>query len=230
MKSVGKFGKCCLLAFLLGGGGISIYADELESSLAKEADSKVLVFVGGEVGYGVAFLSATDNKTGGGKTTELRAPYGVVGGKIGIKKLFGEKQVVGLRGYVSYHYSNDGEYSSHQTAFNTEAIFNIGKRVGIYAGLGAGYVSNVAISSNNFANGTTTPQNQTTLINDPKGSGFVLPVNVGLEVALNTHHFVNLNVRAPSIAASERLGANADSSTTYSARNLLLTLGYTYQF
>ncbi len=217
------------IGFFTRGGG-NIYADELESSLAKEADSKVAVFVGGEVGYGVAFLSATNNSANGGKTTELRAPYGVVGGKIGIKKLFGEKQVVGLRGYVSYHYSNDGEYSSHQTAFNTEAVFNIGKRVGIYAGLGAGYVSNVAISSNNFANGTTTPNNQTTLINDPKGSGFILPVNVGFEVALNAHHFVNFNVRAPSIAASERLGEKAESSTTYSARNLLLTLGYTYQF
>ncbi|MGX2971573.1 outer membrane beta-barrel protein [Helicobacter sp. T3_23-1059] len=226
MKSVSR---CFLLAFLLGGGG-NIYADELESSLAKEADSKVAVFVGGEVGYGVAFLSATNNSAKG-KTTELRAPYGVVGGKIGIKKLFGEKQIIGLRGYVSYHYSNDGEYSSHQTAFNTEAVFNIGKRVGIYAGLGAGYASNVAISSNNFANGdTNAPKNQTTLINDPKGSGFILPVNVGFEVALNAHHFVNFNVRAPSIAASERLGKEAESSTTYSARNLLLTLGYTYQF
>ena len=227
MKSVSR---CFLLAFLLGGGG-NIYADELESSLAKEADSKVAVFVGGEVGYAMSFLSATNNSANGGKTTELRAPYGVVGGKIGIKKLFGEKQIVGLRGYVSYHYSNDGEYSSHQTAFNTEAVFNIGKRIGIYAGLGAGYASNVAISSNNFANGgTNTPKNQTTLINDPKGSGFILPVNVGFEVALNAHHFVNFNMRAPSIAASERLGEKAESSITYSARNLLLTLGYTYQF
>ena len=185
-----------------------------------------MVFVGGEVGYAMSFLSATNNSTNGGKTTDLRAPYGVVGGKIGIKKLFGEKQIVGLRGYVSYHYSNDGEYSSHQTAFNTEAVFNIGKRIGIYAGLGAGYASNVAISSNNFASDTT----QTTLINDPKGSGFILPVNVGFEVALNAHHFVNFNMRAPSIAASERLGEKAESSITYSARNLLLTLGYTYQF
>lgn len=198
--------------------------DDTEAPQVKEKESQVRLFIGGEVGYAAAFLSTTDNANDA-TTSDFRVPYGVVGGKAGIMGFFGDKQRVGLRGYVSYHHSNDGEYYSHQTAFNTEVIWKLGRKFGIFAGLGVGYASNTALSSNNIG----ANQNQTTLVTDPKGSGFILPVNVGFEVALDAHHTISVNVRAPSVAASERLGA-ADATTTYSARNILLTLGYAYQF
>ncbi len=213
-----------LIALLLLGGG-AIYADDGEAVKA-EQESKLSLFIGGEIGYAAALLGTKDNAANGGTTSDFRVPYGVVGGKAGVIGFFGENKRTGLRGYVSYHYSSDGEYHSHQTAFNAEAIWKLGRKFGIYAGLGVGYASNASIKSSKI---DTTNGHNTTLITEPKGSGFILPVNIGFEVALDAHHTVSVNVRGSTIAASERLGATT-ATKTYSARNILLTLGYAYQF
>lgn len=214
-----------LIASLLLGGG-AIYADDVEA-VKTEQESKLSLFIGGEIGYAAALLGTKNNAANnGGTTSDFRVPYGVVGGKAGVIGFFGENKRTGLRSYVSYHYSSDGEYYSHQTAFNAEAIWKLGRKFGIYAGLGVGYASNASIESSNIG---TQPGHNTTLITEPKGSGFILPVNIGFEVALDAHHTVSVNVRGSTIAASERLGAT-NTTRTYSARNILLTLGYAYQF
>lgn len=223
------FSNLLVASLLLWGG--AVYADDddreaFNENIKAEQESKLSLFIGGEIGYAAALLGTTSNATNGATTSDFRVPYGVVGGKAGIIGFFGEKKRTGLRGYVSYHYSSDGEYYSHQTAFNAEAIWKLGRKFGIYAGLGVGYAHNASIESSNIA---TTSPNATTLITEPKGSGFILPVNIGFEVALDTHHTVSVNVRGSSIAASERLGAT-NGTTTYSARNILLTVGYAYQF
>ena len=201
------------------GGAVCAAEDEPQ----EPKQSKGSLFIGTEIGYGAAFLS-TDNGTT--TTSDFRVPYGVVGAKFGFIDYFGGN--VGLRGYTSYHYSSDGEYYTHQAAFNTEVIWKLGRKFGIYAGLGVGYAHNAALSSSNV-NGAQ--QNQTTVITDPKGSGFVVPANIGFEIRVGQdyHHTVSVNLRATTIAASERLGA-ANNTTLYSARNLFLTLGYAYQF
>lgn len=151
---------------------------------------------------------------------------------------------MGIRGYANYHYgfaynttttteTNTTTESSllasyHQVAGNVEATFRFfdlnGVGLGAYAGLGAGY------SATN-SHTRTTEASTTTTIDTKVASGFVLPVNVGLEVYMGKHHNASLNFRIPTIATTLTTTDTANGTTTkYEERNLIITLGYSYTF
>lgn len=118
--------------------------------------------------------------------------------------------------------------SYHQVAGNVEATFKFfdlnGVGLGAYAGLGAGYSATYSLN-------TTKESGTTTIIDTKVASGFVLPVNVGLEVYMGKHHNASLNFRIPTIATTLTTTDTAAGTTTkYEERNLIITLGYSYTF
>lgn len=198
-------------------------------------------FLGAEVGYSATFEKTTATETGVTTSTvtqDNNFPLGNVGVKLGYTHFF--NKWVGIRGYANYHYgflynnNDDGTAkgtslaSYHQVAGNVEATFKFfdlnGVGLGAYAGLGAGYgTANTSTTSTEAATTTTT---------DTKiASGFVLPVNVGLEVYMGKHHNASLNFRIPTIATTLTTTDTAAGTTTKNeVRNLIVTLGYSYTF
>ena len=198
-------------------------------------------FLGAEVGYSATFEKTISTETGVTTSTvtqDNNFPLGNVGVKLGYTHFF--NKWVGIRGYANYHYgflynnNDDGTTKSsnlasfHQVAGNVEATFKFfdlnGVGLGAYAGLGAGYgTANTSTTSTEAATTTTT---------DTKvASGFVLPVNVGLEVYMGKHHNASLNFRIPTIATTLTTTDTAAGTTTKNElRNLIITLGYSYTF
>lgn len=204
-------------------------------------------FLGAEVGGQASFTNTkeTTTETNATNTTTTESsvfPIGNVGVKLGYTHFF--NKWVGIRGYANYHYgfayntsttteTNTTTESSllasyHQVAGNVEATFKFfdlnGVGLGAYAGLGAGY------SATN-SHTRTTEAATTTTIDTKVASGFVLPVNVGLEVYMGKHHNASLNFRIPTIATTLTTTDTANGTTTkYEERNLIITLGYSYTF
>lgn len=204
-------------------------------------------FLGAEVGGQASFTNTkeTTTETNATNTTTTESslfPIGNVGVKLGYTHFF--NKWVGIRGYANYHYgfaynttttteTNTTTESSllasyHQVAGNVEATFKFfdlnGVGLGAYAGLGAGY------SATN-SHTRTTEASTTTTIDTKVASGFVLPVNVGLEVYMGKHHNASLNFRIPTIATTLTTTDTANGTTTkYEERNLIITLGYSYTF
>lgn len=119
-------------------------------------------------------------------------------------------------------------YSYHQVAANIEAVFKFAEvgntAVGGFVGLGAGYADSYArVHAQGAGAGTiTTTQGP---------SGFVLPVNVGLEVYMGKRHNASLNFRLPTIATNlVTTDATGSTITTNELRQLIITLGYYYKF
>lgn len=119
-------------------------------------------------------------------------------------------------------------YSYHQVAANIEAVFKFAEvgntAVGGFVGLGAGYADSYArVHTQGAGAGTiTTTQGP---------SGFVLPVNVGLEVYMGKRHNASLNFRLPTIATDlVTTDAVGSTITTNELRQLIITLGYYYKF
>lgn len=184
-------------------------------------------FLGGELGYSVVFQ--TTNQVPSVSTTNF--PYGNVGLKFGYIGSLSEK--IALRGYASYNYgflsssedtaadgtnpasSTSSSASLHQFTGNIDVIFKLADSFGVYAGVGAGYAS---------ANTTSVTDNVSTTTN--VASGFVLPVNVGVEAYMGSNHIASLNFKIPTIAYK---GTDTAAVTT-EMRNLIITLGYSYKF
>ena len=125
--------------------------------------------------------------------------------------------------------------SYHQVAANIEAVFkfaNIGNNsaIGGFIGLGAGYADSYTRVNNQPTTGAGT------ITTTQRPSGFVLPVNVGLEVYVGRHHNASLAFRLPTIATDlVTTGANAGGvagmkTTTDELRQLIITAGYYYKF
>lgn len=119
--------------------------------------------------------------------------------------------------------------SYHQVAANIEAVFKFAEvgntAVGGFVGLGAGYADSYTrehAQSTNGAGTITTTQGP---------SGFVLPVNVGLEVYMGKRHNASLNFRLPTIA-TDLVTTTTDglTITKNELRQLIITLGYYYKF
>ena len=201
-------------------------------------------FLGAELGTSATFQKVTTTEAGATTSTaqEDIFPIGNVGVKLGYTHFF--NKWVGIRGYANYHYgfmySNSTStetntttktstlISYHQVAGNVEATFKFfdfsGVGLGAYAGLGAGYgTANTSSTSTEAATTTTT---------DTKlASGFVLPVNIGLEVYMGKHHNASLNFRIPTIATTLTTTDTAGGTTTKNElRNLIITVGYSYTF
>lgn len=120
--------------------------------------------------------------------------------------------------------------SYHQVAGNIEAtfkFFDFGMgALGAYAGIGAGYGTSNTSSKAKAESATFSEDIDLT-------SGFVLPVNVGLEVYMGKHHNASLNFRIPTIATLATTTATAQGTSTTTKtqeRNLIITLGYSYTF
>lgn len=200
-------------------------------------------FLGAEVGYQANFGKTTTTETNASTTVEANGfPYGNVGVKLGYTHFF--NKWVGIRGYANYHYGftynttttteanattkESTLVSYHQVAGNVEATFKFfdlnGVGLGAYAGLGAGYgTANTSV--------VTTAAATTTTLDTKVASGFVLPVNVGLEVYMGKHHNASLNFRIPTIATTlTTTGTAAGTTTKNELRNLIITLGYSYTF
>lgn len=200
-------------------------------------------FLGAEVGYQANFGKTTTTETNASTTAEANGfPYGNVGVNLGYTHFF--NKWVGIRGYANYHYGFTYNTSTtteanattktsiltsyHQVAGNVEATFKFfdlnGVGLGAYAGLGAGY--GTANTSE-----VTTEAATTTTLDTKAASGFVLPVNVGLEVYMGKHHNASLNFRIPTIATTLTTTDTAAGTTTKNeVRNLIITLGYSYTF
>lgn len=197
-------------------------------------------FLGAELGYSATFQKTTTQETGVAATVaqDNNFPFGNVGVKLGYTHFF--NNWVGIRGYANYHYgflhnnNDDGTAKSttlssyHQVAGNVEATFKFfdlnGVGLGAYAGLGAGYATANSIS-------TTTEAATATTTDTKIASGFVLPVNIGLEVYMGKHHNASLNFRIPTIATTQSITDTAGGTTTKDElRNLIITLGYSYTF
>ncbi|OBV30109.1 hypothetical protein BKN38_00685 [Helicobacter sp. CLO-3] len=222
-------------------------ADEATPTVSKSG-----AFVGVEAGYNMQFaqtatIDATTNQT---TTTskDTTFPFAAFGLKAGYGYFF--NKYIGLRAYGSYHYgastvigttiepgsgggggSGGGANTTtetkstttnslHQVAVNVEAVYDFvtldNFSSGVYAGIGLGYGS--------YTNASTA-DNTTTSIN--MGSGFVLPVNVGLEFGFAKHHRASLNFRIPTIAAATKTNAG---DMEYRSRQLIMTLGYAFVF
>ena len=195
--------------------------------------------VGLELGTSATFLKTTTTENAvATKSSADNFPNGNVGIKLGYAHFF--NSWVGLRGYASYHYgflynnSDDGTAktsnlsSYHQVAGNIEATFKFfdlnGAGLGAYAGIGLGYGAADTTA-------TSTETNTTTTTNTKIASGFILPVNVGLEVYIGDNHNTSLNFRIPTIATKLTTIDTAGGITTKNElRNLIITLGYTYTF
>ena len=189
-------------------------------------------------------------------------PLGAVGLKFGYTHFF--NRWAGLRGYATYHYvyqynysktdtntritdgngalvnqannpsqtisSSSGLSSYHQVAANIEAVFkfaNIGNNsaIGGFIGLGAGYADSYARGSTQTANG------RGNIGNTQGPSGFVLPINVGLEVYVGRHHNASLAFRLPTIATDLVTTNTAGTRiSTDELRQLIITAGYYYKF
>lgn len=120
--------------------------------------------------------------------------------------------------------------SYHQVAGNIEATFRFfdfgAGALGAYAGIGAGYGTSNTSSKAKAESATFSEDIDIT-------SGFVLPVNVGLEVYMGKHHNASLNFRIPTIATLATTTATAQgisTTTKTQERNLIITLGYSYTF
>ncbi len=196
--------------------------------------------LGLELGTSATFKKETTNTNGTTATTTKtdNFPNGNVGLKIGHEHFF--NGWAGLRGYASYHYgflsTNKDKsttqtadlHSYHQVAANVEATFKFfdfnNAGLGAYAGIGLGYGTANTSSKNTESNTTTTTD--TKLAN-----GFILPVNIGLEVYIGDNHNTSLNFRIPTIATKLTTTATAETTTTKNElRNFIISLGYTYTF
>ncbi|MGX2972281.1 outer membrane beta-barrel protein [Helicobacter sp. T3_23-1059] len=119
--------------------------------------------------------------------------------------------------------------SYHQVAANIEAVFkfaNIGNNsaIGGFIGLGAGYADSYARVNTQPTTGAGT------IITTQEPSGFVLPVNVGLEVYVGRHHNASLAFRLPTIAIDYLTTPTALTTNTDELRQLIITAGYYYKF
>lgn len=200
-----------VLSLLLG----SVYATEDDIGQTQRGS----LFIGAELGYAASMQAST----GTASTNEFRIPFGVAGLKLGYVDYFGGS--VGLRSYGSYHYLTDNEQYGYQLAFNTEVIWNVGTKLSVYLGLGLGYAKNGELSiTANTANAQVT--------DTTKGSGMILPANVGFEVRLDNHHSVGLNIRAGTITTNDKLtqASQTNNNNSNTSRNFLLTFGYNYRF
>ena len=193
------------------------------------------VLLGLELGTSATFKKETTN-TNGTTTKTDNFPNGNVGLKIGYEHFFNDW--AGLRGYASYHYGFSSENtdesttqtatlnSYHQVAANVEATFKFfdfnNAGLGAYAGIGLGYGAANTSSKETASNTTTTTDTKV-------ANGFILPVNIGLEVYIGDNHNTSLNFRIPTIAT--KLTTTAGTTTTKNElRNFIISLGYTYTF
>ena len=208
-------------------------------------------FLGAELGYSASFtneITPSENVTTGNDTTRTdRFALGTIGAKLGYTHFF--NKWVGLRGYASYHYgydftntvaktAGDGTtagtttttsnlISAHQVAGNIDVAFKFfdtsSVGLGAFVGVGFGYGTTNTTGTDEATNTITTTNN---------ASGFILPINAGLEVYMGSHHSASLNFRIPTLAYKGVVaGADAQTgSTTTEIRNLIITLGYSYTF
>lgn len=231
-----QFRKNVIKVFVLTFMGISL----LDAAPPQRSVSDYMsgFLVGLELGTSATFqkTTTTENATAT-KSSVDNFPNGNVGLKLGYAHFF--NSWVGLRGYASYHYgflydnSDDGTTKSsnlssyHQVAGNIEATFKFfdfnGAGLGAYAGIGLGYGTADTTA-------TSTESNTTTTTNTKIASGFILPVNVGLEVYIGENHNTSLNFRIPTIATKLTTTDTAGVKTKNELRNLIITLGYTYTF
>ncbi|MGX3044876.1 outer membrane beta-barrel protein [Helicobacter sp. T3_23-1056] len=118
--------------------------------------------------------------------------------------------------------------SYHQVAANIEAVFkfaNIGNNsaIGGFIGLGAGY-------ADSYARNNTQTNDAGTITTRQGPRGFVLPINVGLELYVGRHHNASLAFRLPTIAIDYLTTPTALSTNTQEMRQLIITAGYYYKF
>lgn len=231
----------------------SLQAEGIDKSMDKSG-----AFIGAEVGYAAGFTRVDPIPTNQQQQTTTQGqnityPYAALGLKAGYGYYFVPS--FGVRAYASYHYgvngsngtsteieqggggsgggtttitTNSAMQSIHQVSANVEVVWDFVQlsqaSIGVYAGLGAGYGSHTAKT-------TSAEGAQATITEANLGSGFILPVNIGLEVGIGKHHRAGLNFRIPTIAASfkDNMGLNA-TYTEFSSRNLITSVGYSYVF
>lgn len=217
-------------------GGLSIALSGV--MMADEGENGI--FIGFDTGYGVGFEETIQTQQG--QQTEVRnttsAPSFIAFGvKAGYSYYF--LSFLGVRGYLDYQYgfsvnstttTQQGQAaqtdvtrgSVHQVALNADVLLNFinaeSFKLGVYAGIGLGFAS---------ANNTQVTQVET--ITRKLGEGFILPINVGFGIIAGTHHRLDFGVKIPTLGIKAVTNQqNQNETTTY--RDLMVTIGYSYQF
>ena len=229
----------------------------LSASQAIADESKSGAFVGAEVGMITNFAATQSLPQAGNQAENITRktttyPFGAIGLKAGYTYYF--NNAFGLRAYGAYNYGFNGSNSTettiegggqqggattttnktnaltslHQVSANIDVVWDFvqisGTSLGVYAGIGAGYAAHTESSTSTEGAATTTTDTN-------MGSGFVLPVNLGLELGIGKHHRAGLNFKIPTFAASfkDNVGAQA-TNMEYKSRNLIVSVSYAYVF
>lgn len=192
-------------------------------------------FIGFDTGYSVTFMERAQTQQ---TTKSVVAPSLInIGVKAGYSYYF--LSFLGVRGYLDYQYgfsvssttqtgqqtqTDTTRNSLHQVAFNIDALINFVNTesfaLGVYAGIGLGYAN---------ASSTNVEQNQT--INTKRSDGFILPINVGLGITAGEHHRLDFGVKIPTLSTKAPLPAGqTQSNTTTTYKDLIVTIGYAFQF
>lgn len=228
----------------------------LSASQALADESKSGAFVGAEIGMTTNFITTQPlPQTGGNQAENITTktttyPFGAVGLKAGYTYYF--NNAFGLRAYGAYNYGFNGSNSTettiegsgqgatttttktntltslHQVSANLDVVWDFAQiastSLGVYAGIGVGYAAHTESSTN--AEGAATTTTDTNM-----GSGFVLPINLGLELGIGKHHRAGLNFKIPTLAASFKDNVGVQPTyTEYKSRNLIVSVSYAYVF
>lgn len=213
--------------------------------LADEGDGSGF-FAGINTGYSVSFEKRTSTETGKQSTTTdtTTAPSHInIGVQLGYNYMLTD--FFGLRGYLDYNYGFNHTHekateqqnqttdtttltSSHTISANIDVLLNILSSdtfaFGAYAGIGLGYAT--MSSTEKVTNGSAITNTIAS-----RGSGFILPINLGLSLTANGHHRFELGFKIPTLSVKYVAPAQqGDPTETTTTRNLITTIGYSYIF
>ena len=155
-------------------------------------------------------------------------------------------EFIGLRGYIDYNYgfkhdrtqstetqqqtTNESTLGYANTfSANVDVLLNIFSSdsiaFGAYAGIGLGYSAMSSTTKSNENNATTNTTTQ-------QGSGFILPINLGLSLTANGHHRFELGFKIPTLGITYTPPTTqaGDANPTTTTRNFTTTIGYSYIF
>ncbi len=207
-------------------------------ALADEEGNESGLFLGFDTGYSFAFHNRETNKV----PLESSSSTNIFGANVSIKAGYNFYFIdfVGLRGYLDYTFgfspssSLNKEDSTitksssfsylHAITFNADLLVNIihtdSVSFGAFAGIGLGYGIMKAIDNENNIQITRLQAN-----------GFILPINIGLNLTANKHHRFELGFKVPTLGMDIIPKAGKPNEyKTNTIKFFITSVGYSYIF
>lgn len=157
-----------------------------------------------------------------GSSLEARGNIGI---KLGWNTFFNQR--LGIRAYFNYDYSdfrnifNTSKIAFEDTSINVDMLLNLWNTnslsIGMFIGFGIGYELPQWFDSNARIEFEKTHNY----------NGFILPINLGINLTLYTRHRIEFGTRIPTLAT--RYKNNSDLSG-FGIRPYILSIGYIYIF